>query len=198
MGHRLSWIGVRGKAPDKVLAELGLKPTGVGEEIPESPFTAALLPNEWYIVVSNESLLYPTDDILSNLSRGCDVITCTLSETVMFSEAAQWTNGVRFWHIIHDEEKSFNFDIVGNIPEAFHSIRDKLMKEQEQSDATKGKYQVDYAFDVPIDLAEAVTSFRHDKDILYLDEDTEHPFEILEAIAPPAKPLSFWQRLFGT
>ncbi len=50
MGWSCSWVAIRGKDPGSVLARLGLRPSANREEIPEAPWTGAVLPNGWYLV----------------------------------------------------------------------------------------------------------------------------------------------------
>ncbi len=49
MGAALSWFAVRGKAPETVLADFGLK--NVGKEYRDTPFCGGLLPNGWYLII---------------------------------------------------------------------------------------------------------------------------------------------------
>jgi len=51
MGYSLSWLAVRGKPPEVVQGELGFRPTGEREEIPEADLSGVELPNSWYLIV---------------------------------------------------------------------------------------------------------------------------------------------------
>ena len=160
MGASLSWLAVRGKTPQIVRAELGLRSAGRHEPYPQSPVTAAELPGGWYLLVENHRLKnqYVRDAVLKNLSLSCEVITCAVEEHVMCSEAAGWNNGIKTWSVIHEAEKG-NRDLrtEGEMPPAFASIRDRLASQREGG--------VDYIFDIPVELAESFTDFRHDAGI---------------------------------
>ena len=68
----------------------------------------------------------------------------------------------------------------------------------EQQKAGGRKADVDYIFDVPVELAQTLAGYRHDADIPGAGTD---PFEVLAETSPSAagrieKP-SFLKRLFG-
>ena len=50
MGYSLSWIAIRGIAPDEVERLLGIRALATEEALPKSSCTAALLKNGWHIV----------------------------------------------------------------------------------------------------------------------------------------------------
>jgi hypothetical protein len=157
MGASLSWLAVRGKTPQTIRAELGLRPAGRREKHPESPVTGAELPGGWYLLVENHRLKnqYVRDSVLEGLSKGCEVITCAVEEHVMCSEAARWGEGVKTWSVIHEAEKGGrDLRTEGEMPPPFALIRDRLISEQDG--------EADYAFDIPVELAESFTGYRHD------------------------------------
>lgn len=129
MGFSLSWLAVRGKVPHAVRDELGVRPTGHRQEVPDSPVVGAESPAGWYLIV---------------------VTPC------------------------------------------FASIRDRLRSEHEAARAT-GRC-VDYVFDIPVDVAEALTAFRHDR---VIPEMGHTPFEVLKVerkIGIYMTPASRWRR----
>jgi hypothetical protein len=65
-------------------------------------------------------------------------------------------------------------EVGGELPVSFASIRDRLRSAQEAAGGRDA--DVDYTFSVPIELAEALTGFRHDIDLPNLGV---RPFEIL-------------------
>ncbi len=157
MGASLSWLAVRGKSPQVVRTELGLRPAGRREHYPKSPVTAAELPGGWYLLVENHRLKnqYVRDSVLKNLSLGCEVITCAVEEHVMCSEAAAWNNGFKTWSVSHDSGRGDqDLRTEGEMPPAFATIRDRLVA------APAG--EVDYLFEIPVELAGTFTNFRYD------------------------------------
>ena len=186
MGFAISWLAVSGKDPQQVLQELQLHRTGETEEFPESPVSAAQLPSGWFLVFANrfDSPLV-ADGSLQQLSLGCTVISCLVEEHVMFSSATCYSNGKIKWHVAHDAQESiYHLSANGDLPPEFNDIYVSL--KQEQDDSGGDKSDVDYIHDVPVSLAKAVTSFRHDQDI---QGDSPEPFEILTSSnSPAAKP----------
>ncbi|GMV80874.1 MAG: hypothetical protein AMXMBFR7_20580 [Planctomycetota bacterium] len=197
MGYNIYWLGVRGKANDVVLSELGFCGTGKFEESPEGKYSAVLLSTGWYVIFANETGYYPSLSDLNQLSQNAEVLLCQIMEGSMYSEASHWRLGTMVWNVTHDSSRGLkHLHVRGEPPAAYHKIRESLLQKQDMDTSTYQGMGVDYIFDVPIELARAITGFRHDEDILYLDEDIVEPFELLEAVAPPAKRRGFFQWLF--
>jgi hypothetical protein len=197
MGFTLTWIAFRGKPDTAIHTALGLVGTGQFQEIPDAPFSGALLPSEWYVVVRDRELGCFDDEVLSKVSASCELVMCTLSETVMYSGASQWKHGRKIWSVTHDSGQGReDLQTDGELPPEFVAIRERLMESQKGERSSKPGMGVDYIFDAPIELAQYLTGYRYDQDIPGLDDDNDKPYEILEA-APSAKPQSFFRRLFG-
>ena len=198
MGYSQSWLAVKGKPPAAVLETLGLRGTGTREEIVESPIVGAELPSGWYLVVAGRSG-HPLmlDPILLRLSAGCEVVTADVEEHVMVSVATGWKDGRRVWAVTHDAQRDMeHLQAKGELPAAFASIRDRLRSEQ-QAAGGRGA-DVDYFFDVPVELAHTLTGYRHDADIRRAGAEA---FEVLLETSPSAaasteRP-SLLRRLFG-
>jgi len=198
MGYSLSWLAVKGKPPQAVRDQLGFRPTGEQEEIPEADLTGVEMPGGWYLLVSNRSEQVASDEAMQRLSSsGGELVTCFVEEHVMFSSATSWKDGHRIWSVIHNaQERRDHLDTQGNLPPAFSSILADLRSKQQEADANKRG--VDFIFDAPVALAQSVVGYRHDRDIPGLNGAV---FEVLsgdvpDVSAPPKKP-SFLKRLFG-
>ncbi len=198
MGFSQSWLAVKGKPAAAVLEALGLKGTGTREEIAESPIIGAELPGGWYLVVANRSgHRLMREPVVERLSAGCEVVTGDVEEHVMVSMAAGWKDGRRIWLVAHDAQRGIeHLKTQGELPTAFGGIRDEMRSQHQAAGGRQA--DVDYIFDVPVELAKALTGYRHDEDIAGVGD---RPFEVLvQASASPSssgeKP-SFWKRLFG-
>lgn len=113
---------------------------------------------------------------MEHLSSGGEVVTCVVEEHVMYSEATGWRDGRQIWFIRHDAQESIgHLEASGELPSIFFAIRSRLTSQQEAAGGEKA--DVDYIFDAPVDVAEALTGFRHDK---VLSELGESSFEELE------------------
>ncbi len=176
MGYSLAWIGVKDVNPHSMLQALALAGTGRRETLPESPLTGVDLANGWYLVIANhQSDEFFADAILKRLSIEGEVVTCFLEEHVMFSRAAGWSGGRKVWWVLHDAERDIeHLEAGGELPACFAAVRDRLRSSQEAAGGRDA--DVDYTFSVPIELAQALTGFRHDLDPPNLGE---RPFEIL-------------------
>lgn len=163
--------------------------TGKQEEFPESALVAAALPSGWFLIVAGE-FGHPMirDEAVRRLSRDGEVITCALEEHVMVSESAWWRGGLCVWRVIHDAQTSMDhLSTDGELPAAFAAIRDRAAAEQEAAGGVDT--DVDFYFEIPVELAKSVTGYWHDADAEGLGTDA---FEVLRSAKK-----GFFQRLFG-
>src|SRR4051812_38540656 len=174
MGASLSWFAVRGKTPETVLKEFGLK--NIGKEPSKTVFCGGALPGGWFLVIQGRHEF--TNEEVRQLSRGCEVTACFVEEHVMVSRAAGWKNGEQLWCVTHDaQEGDGHLDVEGEPPAGFTAIRARLIKQQETDGGA------DFIFNIPVDLAREITGYSH-------DETAEITFDNF------VKPTLF-QRMFG-
>lgn len=195
MGFALSWLATKGKSTETVLAELELRPTGDQGIGGESPAVGAITATGWYLIVLDEAehrLISAA--VIARLSRGCEVVTCTVEEHVMFSQATGWRDGREEWRVTHrGEDGPIGLEAQGDLPDRFPAIRDELTARQAaEGGADAG---VDYLFDIPVALVQVFTGFKHDE--ADLDGETL-AFEVLEsAQSARAAKQSWFGRLLG-
>lgn len=163
MGFAISWLAVRGKAPEAAFQELGVSSTGAHAEIPESAINAAPLPDDWHLLFINEfGSPYVSDNRLHVLSRNCEVVACVVEEHVMFSRAQYWKDGRRLWEITHEaQDNILNLTVDGEPPPRFEAVRETAMQAQMAEGVANA--EVDFIFDVPLILAKELTGFKHDE-----------------------------------
>jgi hypothetical protein len=159
MGYRVLLIAVTGKELAKIHDEYGVAPTTEYEEIPESPVTGAMLPNGGYLLYINDDIV-PDDRLLAKLSKDATLVACYANETVMDSLACSWVDGVEQWAVYHDAQQGIeHLEVKGDPPPQLTSIRDGLSTQQ------KGSEDVDYIFDIPIELFVSLGGIRYNEDI---------------------------------
>jgi len=187
-------MGVKGKTPEVVQNEFGLHSTGNREEVPESDITAVITPSGWYLIVANRSGHPLAQDInLKRASSAAEVVTCDVEEHVMVSSASGWKNGKMVWSVTHDSRADQeHLSVQGEPPSIYGEIRDQL--KAKQLDAGGRDADTDYLFDIPVELAERLTGFRHDK---RMPELGNQPFEVLCEKGIFSGKSSFLKRLFG-
>jgi len=213
MGYSLSWLAVKGKSPVAVRAALGLRPTGARESIPEADLSAAELPGGWHLIVSDHTEHVAPDAALQMLFAGCELVTCFVEEHVMCSAAAGWKDGRKLWSVTHDAQRGGDHLAAdGDLPPDYAAISARLLAKQHADDLKKppssrrwqrkskdfSQMRCDYIFNIPVELAQALTGYTHDEDI---PGQTGEPFEVLTggsptASAEPARK-SFFKKLFG-
>jgi hypothetical protein len=144
-----------------VLPLLGLVDTGEANEANESPVSAATLPTGWYVIFSND-YSFTTPEKLTKFSAGCTVVACQVEEHVMASASFLYKDGRQVWSVTHESDKGGNdLSVDGDPPDLFHGLRDGLLKQQ--NDAGGESADIDYVFDVPIQLATILCGYRHDR-----------------------------------
>ena len=137
------------------------------------------------------------EQVLKRVSAGCEVVAADVEEHVMVSVAKGWNDGHELWSVTHDARRGTeHLEAFGELPAAYVSIRDRLRSEQ--TEAGGPDVEVDYIFDVPVQLAQNLTGYRHDED---MSEASDEPFEVLVATTASrttrGERPSFWKRLLG-
>jgi hypothetical protein len=159
MGFSVAWLAVPKAAKAETLKVIGLRETDMQEEMPESPLLGSDLATGWYLLWFDEvspAALKP--EFLRKISAGTELIACQVEEHVMSSTAAHWVDGTERWFVAHDSQDGLtNLEVIGTPPAILEPIRAKRMALQE------GVTDVDYVFNVPVELAETFVGFRHDR-----------------------------------
>lgn len=163
MGYSISWIAIRGIAKAEACTRLSIRDSKEPDEANASPVSGATLPTGWLVFFLNE-LTHPFVEVeaLCKLSEGCEVIGCQVEEHVMVSASFLYRNGRRLWDITHRSEKGIdNLEVDGSPPNEFQAIRAKNLASQQKADAEDEG--VDYVFEVPLELAEGICGYKHDR-----------------------------------
>jgi hypothetical protein len=162
MGYAVTWCAVREEAADQLLSHFGLSSTGETEEDPESRFSTAKLTTGWRLIWSNKYACPILAKSLPTFSGGHEVVLCQIEEHVMASSAELWISGNRRWLVSHEGENGpKGLEAEGDLPQCFTSIR----KEMEEAQSAEGgdDADVDYIFEIPLKLAQALVGFKHDE-----------------------------------
>jgi hypothetical protein len=161
MGFSISWIAVRGMEPDAFLGALKLQRTGRFDEMYDAPFSSLSVRGGWFLVIANDCD-YADRAPLKQLSKRARVIACAVEEHVMASGACAFDDGKETWCVTHDANKGLShLKVTGTPPASFSAIQKRLM--QKLVKAGGDESDVDYVFDVPVELAASLTGFRYDR-----------------------------------
>lgn len=158
MGFKISWLAFEGLKKQAVLDLLAFRDTGTADEANEAPFSAAELATGWTIVWSNDTAWVETRPI-HDLGVHGRTIACQVHEGIMYSAAHGAEAGVEQWSVVHDAQDGLrHLEVAGVIPEAFGAIKAKAFADQDSDKSG----EVDHIFDIPVELAFAITGFRYD------------------------------------
>lgn len=165
MGYSLSWLAFKNLPPDVGLARLGLTATDRRAEYAREPVSGQSLPNGWFLVVM-KGCDHPlvAESALSVLSAEAEVVACSVEEHVMVSSAEGWANGRRQWRVEHDAQQSTRHLVTaGTLPAAYAVALRNAQEAQDAEDATDA--EVDFFFEVPLQLARDTAGFKHDENV---------------------------------
>lgn len=196
MGYSLAWLAVQGKSPAIIHQQLGLSASGDFCDYGDAPVVGRQLPSGWYVIVvkgCDHKLI--SDVVVQRISLACSVIACSIEEHVMFSSAAQWSDGQREWAIQHrgGDYGSADLSFEGDPPPLFAELREHYGSRQNAEGGVKA--EVDWIFEVPLELAKSYVGFKHDEETPGVEDGS---FEILDPsrdglVAHASKPWwRFW------
>lgn len=98
---------------------------------------------------------------LPDFQRMC--LLARVNDTVMWSKTECFSAGQRLWSVEHSGEDGNTRHLVehGALPAQFSGITARNFAEQDKEDA--GEAQVDFGFEIPIELWESFTGVRYDE-----------------------------------
>lgn len=163
MGFAVTWCAVPEKDADAFLARLRLKPTGKWERTPESLVSTTRLDTEWRLVRYNRyECPFLDANALARISKDHLVLVCRVEEHAMASSSEFWIEGRCHWCIEHrGEDGPKGLLVYGSPPGCFPAI--KIQMEEAQRVAGGDEAGVNYLFEVPLKVAQAITGFKHDE-----------------------------------
>src|SRR5215204_1618082 len=185
MGFSLGWLATRHIDPRNLYEPLHARPTGIKGPALSSAAMAGPIPSGWHLFLMNRQERLVADALLADISKPGDAVGCFIEEHAMYSAAVHWRQGAKVWSIVHDSDKGImHLDVAGDVPEALSVARARCDAAQRLDHA--GDPEVDHMFDIPVDVAQAVTGFRHDAPDMGVD------LEVLEVASR-----GWWRRLLG-
>ena len=174
MSWSLSWVAFQGKTPDEVQTAFGLKPTNDTCIAAEAPLCGRLLPSGWYIVIADRDLRFIEEAAHAAFeSLSANAVACGIYEHGSFSSTKAWRAGTLLWSVSHDGSRGGReLEATGAPPDGFDAMREAATARYSTASG------VDFMFDVPLELAQSITGFRHDT--------SELEFVVLEPTAATA------------
>jgi hypothetical protein len=157
-----SWLAVKGKAPDAVCHDLGfragmalMKPGGLALE-------GAASDAGWFLIVAtgfDHRLIQPS--VLTALSAGCEVLTCTVDVRNLSSRASGWQDGQKSWSVTYEGEDGPDVIVDGHLPSTFDLIRSDYTARSQAPDA--GDLLLDPLFEIAIEIVRNPVAYRPDE-----------------------------------
>ncbi len=204
MGFNMSWVVADNISQRDLIAVLDSAPYSEIIEFDDLgtsrvPLASATLSSGWSAVFFNYALamdatLGANPPRLARLPLKSRAITCVVLEHAMISHASLWQDGSFVWQLRHLPNKGIeHLEIVGTLPSSFTKIRDTALQKQRTSRGARA-FDVDYVFDVPLDVAATISNFRHDQ----RGEDYFHDLRMLKPtkgniLTRLGRPPKWWQ-----
>ncbi|WP_445370098.1 hypothetical protein ACH518_00365 (plasmid) [Methylomonas sp. HW2-6] len=178
MGYALSWLAIKGKTVEAIHQQLGLSTTGKLSDYGHALVVGRQLHSGWYLMVAkgcDHKLI--SNVVVQHVSSNCTAIACSIEEHVMFSSSAEWNDGQQNWRIQHrgGDYGPTDLSFEGAPPELFSDLRVHYGSKQDAEGGKKA--EVDWIFEIPLELAKSYVGFKHDEDIPGVEDGS---FEILE------------------
>jgi len=95
----------------------------------------------------------------------------------MFSSAETWKNGNLIGRVSHASGSSRHLEEHGSLPGQYFAVKERSPAAQQREG--EGDRELDYVFDVPLELSQAIVGFKHDRVL-------DSRFEILKPLAVTA------------
>ena len=194
MGFRICYIAAQ-MSLDDVVEGLSFE---LGEKTDEQPFDDDWIAHQqetgFTILWSgDEGYAFRQSKRLAELSNRACVYSAQISETVMCSDAVCYENGKEHWRIMHqgfDGQLEKNTSILGAALPEF----EQEMERQRAAAAAETSDDVDYFFDVPVNVLQKKIGFRYDQ-MLSLSNGMQF-FEVVSKPEVTARK-GFWPKLLG-
>ena len=159
MSRVVGWIAIQGMSEEDVAEALGLV---AGPDAAKAGASICMLPNGWRLLFTVE-FDFPTPERMALLSAAGTAIALSADERTMFSVVRGYQHGKAVFAVEHDggTHGARHIATAGAIPAAWNPILEKANREQDKEDA--GDAMVDFVFDAPTALAEALCGYRDDQ-----------------------------------
>ncbi len=181
MSFALAWFAVQGIGKDDFLDRAGFTDTEELDEYFDQDHSGGELAGGWYVVVTSElGLADPAR--FAQWSADGRLVAVVIHEDTANTLATEWRDGKLVWSVSHDgSDGGEELAVEGQLPEVFEELKQEAIAAQTElrtdADGEDEGEEVNFVFDIPLDLAAEITGFRHDE--LGFDDDIP-PFTILE------------------
>src|SRR5690606_8934612 len=166
MGWSISWLATKDVDRAGVLRCFGLHAVDCPKEYPKGLMSGISMPNGYYVHFLNKCFhSFVAPEVLSRVSRDCEIVGCQVEEHIMASAAFCWRDGVRLWNVVHEAEKGVrNLQVEGTSPGSLTGLIAEAKKQQDKERTVPfipSPWEVDHYFRVPIDLAASIVGYEH-------------------------------------
>ena len=164
MDFDVSYYKFHGVDRANLLADLGLRDTGVADPNGDAPYAIADLPNGWFVIrTQNDTGLITCYD-RKTLCRQGRLVTCDVSMVDPVCQAGGYEQGEERWIVTHDgrDNDRLDLNVSGNVPDELLQLRSRAFAKAVH-EAETDLNGPDNMLDVPLELIKVVTGFRHDR-----------------------------------
>jgi len=152
----ISWVAVRARAADVVLAKLGIADTGERQEIPQAELLGLALESGWYLLLQNSwrADCWIESEIL-RLSRDSELVSCSVDGVRRL--AIGFAGGKCTWRVLNDRRYGpTHLEETGALPDIYTEIRRRQVSKYAET------WSSGHISEIPVMLAHVLTGYRHD------------------------------------
>lgn len=158
---KTTWIGAQGASEAEVLDALSLErsPDAAPCRWADAEYVMRTFPGGWVVVATWDGLELDEDVRRVAAANPGLTVGCHGNTIVMVSEVMALDAGKPLWSALHDpDNQQEDLQIAGAPPAVLQDLLTKARAEQATAD------EVDFVYDVPIDVAAALTGFHPNED----------------------------------
>lgn len=181
MGFSISWIGFRATETPVILRMLNQHVLQKPDAYNEAPLSLLNMASGWTIIFSNDAE-WASFERLATLSNGREIIGMMIEEHTDIWGLYDYVNGQPAWYVVRETTTGTSLlHSDGAIPDIAKPFLTKVWRDQEEQDNRAYKH---YPSQEPIDIGEAITGYRHDRN----GPEGNPGFRVLESgfVAPPS------------
>jgi hypothetical protein len=166
VGFRTGWVAVQGVGLEHALAQIGWVDTQRRVDFMDPGLYGFELPGGWTLVVGSgyDYRHRVRPELAAQLSRLGFAVHLTHSDGDMNGQITAFRDGSELWRVSYDGGRGVSEPVLhGEVPSGLGAILARCSAAQEEAGGPSAN--VDYMYEVVIELGDELVGFRHDRDL---------------------------------
>jgi len=160
-GFRCSILYFRESSKAATLDAAGFTESTTEDTYNEEQFSGASINESAYLIWQNRRKGCLSEADYIRISRDISLLACDVCETTMFCSTSFFRGGKQVWSVAHNPEYGLDhISLNGDVPDTIIATVATLREEAKISQ--EGVDDVDFYFEVPVELFRTISGVRHD------------------------------------